>query len=405
MSILAKLKQDTWQRRLFYVSLAQFLATCGFGFSLPFIPFFIKEHLCINDEAQRSMWVGLFSASGQFALFIFSPIWGFVADIYGRRKMLLRAYLASAIIMPLMIFVPGPGWLVTLRFLIGAFAGTVTASQALIASTTPQKRMGFAMGVVVSAVGSGNLTGMLMGSLIVDSLGYAAGFTASGALLLVAAFLIMHGATDPFVQSATLMEKIRVTHFGLPKFGGLWFLLSLMAVTGFVTYFERPFIPQLVEQVTVGVRSKFWVGIVLSCSALAGIVAGSVMGRLADRFSPPKVGFVSSLLAGLATLPVGFSTSIPMLVGFRTCMAFFMAGLDPVFQIWLAKSVPAEKRALFLGWGTSFRAMGWFVSSAAAGTVAMLLGVRSVFFVAACLFIALLPLIRMASRRITIQKI
>ena len=395
--------KETWQRRLLFVSVAQFLATCGFGFSLPFIPFFIKEVLGITVESQRSMWVGLFAASGQLALFLSSPFWGFVADIYGRRKMLLRAYFASALIMPLMIFVPGPGWLVALRFAIGAFAGTVTASQALIATTTPQKKMGYAMGIVVSVVGSGNLAGMLMGSLVVERFGYTIGFLTSGCLLLIAGFCILYGVSDPFVQQTTLLQKIKITRLGVPRFGGIWILLWLMAATGFVTQFERPFLPQLVEAVTDGTQAKLWVGIVLSCSALSGILAGFVMGRLADRYSPPKVGFVSSLLAGLATVPVALSNSIGVLIGFRMGMAFFAAGLDPVFQIWLAKCVPIEKRALFLGWGTSFRALGWFFCSTAAGAVAMTGGVRMVFFCAALLYIVLLPLIRNASARIVSQ--
>lgn len=395
---------DNWRRRLFFVSVAQFLATCGFGFSLPFIPFFIKEHLGIVDEMQRSMWVGLFAAGGQLALCLTSPIWGVVADIYGRRKMLLRAYFGSALILPLMIFVPSPPWLVGLRFVVGMFAGTVTASQALIASTTPQNKVGYAMGIVVSVVGSGNLTGMLLGSVMVEHFGYTISFISSGVLLLVAGLLILYGVTEPFVQQTTLREKMRETEFRLPQFGAIWILLILMSVTGFVTYFERPFIPQLVEMVTGGINAKRWVGIVLSCSAVAGIAAGSIMGRLADRFSPPKVGVASALLAGLCTLPVGLSTCISSLVGFRRGMAFFNAGLDPVLQIWLAKSAPIEKRALFIGWGTSFRAMGWFFSSTAAGAVAMWGGVRMVFFVASVFFILLIPMILSAAKKIGVKQ-
>ncbi len=82
-------------------------------------------------------------------------------------------------------------------------------------------------------------------------------------------------------------------------------------------------------------------------------------------------------------------------------MAFFSAGLDPVFQIWLARCAPPDKRALFLGWGTSFRAFGWFVCAATAGGVAMLGGVRMVFLVTAGLFFLLVPFIKLTSRRLS----
>jgi MFS family permease len=89
------------------------------------------------------------------------------------------------------------------------------------------------------------------------------------------------------------------------------------------------------------------------------------------------------------------------MIGARMLMAFFAAGLDPVFQIWLARSAPPDKRALFLGWGTSFRALGWFICAATAGGVAMLGGVRMVFMVTAGLFFLLAPFILATSRRLT----
>jgi MFS family permease len=74
-------------------------------------------------------------------------------------------------------------------------------------------------------------------------------------------------------------------------------------------------------------------------------------------------------------------------------MVFFAGGLDPVFQIWLAKSTPDSKRGLFFGWATSARSFGWFMSSLAGGGVAMFLGVRWVYFFAAPLFLLLIPII------------
>lgn len=397
-------RHPAWRRNLAFVSMAQFCATVGFGFALPFIPFFIKDSLGVTVESERSMWVGLFSASGHLALLIFAPVWGFLADIYGRRKMLLRANFLSAILMPLMAFVPNAGWLISLRFLIGCFAGTVTASQALIATNTPPDRMGFAMGTIVSVVGSGNLTGMLLGALVVERAGYTVAFFASGTLLLMAGLLVYFGARETFTCTTSLREKLKTGTFALPRFGGVWLLLVLMMLTAFVTNFERPFVPQLVELVSGEKSAKLWTSVALSGSALAGIIAGAVMGRLADRYSPPKVGVWSSLLAGVVTIPVGLANGLAALISARMGMAFFAAGLDPVFQIWLAKCAPADKRALFIGWGTCFRALGWFLCAAIAGGVAMLGGVRMVFIVTAVLFLLLAPCVNFTSARIAASK-
>ena len=397
-------RRDTtfnWKRNLFFIALAQFLSIAGFGFSLPFIPFYIRDQLMITDEAQRSLWVGLFTASGNLGLFLFAPIWGFVADIYGRRAMLLRANFGSAILLPLAIFMPDIVWLVALRFLLGVFAGTVTASQTLVASNTPSEKMGFAMGTISSSVGSGNLAGFLFGALVVERFGYTAGFMTSGAMLALAGFLVLFGTRENFVRKTSLRQATLGMHLTLPRFGGVWLLLGLMAATGFVSAFERPFVPQMTELIVGDEGAKFWTSIVLGGSAVAGIIAGAVMGRLADRTSPARVGMWSSVLAGLTAIPLALSRTIGMLIGSRMLMAFFSAGLDPVFQIWLARCAPPDKRALFLGWGTSFRAFGWFVCAATAGGVAMLGGVRMVFLVTAGLFFLLVPFIKLTSRRLS----
>jgi len=389
-----------WKRNLFFVAVAQFFSIAGFGFSLPFIPFYIRDHLGITNEAERSLWVGLFAASGHLALFLFAPFWGFVADIYGRRAMVLRANFSAAILLPLAILMPNVVWLVILRFLIGIFAGTVTASQTLVASNTPSDKMGFAMGTISSAVGSGNLAGFVLGALVVERFGYGVGFVTSGAMLALAGFLILFGSRENFVRTTTLRQSTLGLQLSLPRFGGVWLLLGLMAVTAFVSAFERPFVPQMTELIVGHAGAKFWTSIVLGGSAVAGIVAGAVMGRLADRSSPARVGAWSSILAGTAAIPLALSQGIGMMIGARMLMAFFAAGLDPVFQIWLARCAPPDKRALFLGWGTSFRALGWFVCAATAGGVAMLGGVRLVFIVTAALFFLLSPFIFMTARRL-----
>ena len=94
-----------WKRNLFFVSVAQFFSIAGFGFSLPFIPFYIRDVMGITIESERSLWVGLFAFSRHLALCLFAPFRGFVADIYGRRSMVLRANFCSAIIIQLSLII------------------------------------------------------------------------------------------------------------------------------------------------------------------------------------------------------------------------------------------------------------------------------------------------------------
>src|SRR5256885_16892241 len=84
---------------------------------------------------------------------IASPIGGILGDRYGRKPMLIRSMLGGAITVGLIFFAQNPAELVVLRLLQGATSGTVAAATALVAAETPRSRVGWALGVVTSAVG------------------------------------------------------------------------------------------------------------------------------------------------------------------------------------------------------------------------------------------------------------
>jgi len=391
-----------WKRNLLLVWLAQFLSIAGFCFAFPFMPFYIQS-LGVHDMAARNMWVAIFAAAGSVSLCVASPFWGFVADIYGRRIMILRATFASALLMPLMAFVPGPGWLVFIRVLVGIFSGTVSASQILISSNTPQQRRGFAMGTLSSAVYSGSMAGCFLGGVVVDRFGYRSAFMVCGAMLLIAGLLVFFGVKEDFHRTTTLREKLRELRFRPPDFGPAWGVLLLILLIGFVTQFDSPFMPVLVEAVLVeSVRSAdnaaTWTGVIASLAACAGILSGTALGWLADRWTARKVATLSALMAGLLLLPQALAGSLGVLMAARFGMVFFAGGLDPVFQIWLAKSTPDRQRGLLFGWATSAKSLGWSVSALLSGAVAASCGVRWVFVVSAVLFLLLIPAIHVATK-------
>ena len=152
-----------WKRNLFFVWLSQILSLAGFGSVIPFIPLYMRNVLGVMDDGERGLWVSAFYFGGQLSFCISTPIWGALADRFGRRVMLLRANLVTACLFPLMAYVPGVIWPVAVRFLISIFSGTVNAAQTLVGSTTPQDHQGFALGTLSSALWSGNLIGYLSG--------------------------------------------------------------------------------------------------------------------------------------------------------------------------------------------------------------------------------------------------
>jgi MFS family permease len=84
----------------------------------------------------------------------------------------------------------------------------------------------------------------------------------------------------------------------------------------------------------------------------------------------------------------------------RFLMVFFTGGLDPVFQIWLAKSTPDKIRGIIFGWALSANGIGWAFGAACSGVVATCLGIRWIYGVGAFLFLLLIPFIKYAAGKL-----
>lgn len=69
--------------------------------------------------------MGLIQSLPAISMAIFAPIWGSLADNYGRKPMLLRAMFGGAIIVFLQGLVTAPWQLLVLRTIQGCITGTV----------------------------------------------------------------------------------------------------------------------------------------------------------------------------------------------------------------------------------------------------------------------------------------
>ena len=136
-----------WRRNLYILFGVQFLALAGFSIVIPFLPLYIKE-LGVVTGGSIEFWSGMVFSSQALAMMISAPIWGVIADRYGRKLMLVRASLGGAILMATMGFAQNAEQLTLLRFFQGFVTGTVPAASALVAATAPKERTGEALGLI-----------------------------------------------------------------------------------------------------------------------------------------------------------------------------------------------------------------------------------------------------------------
>lgn len=391
----------TWKRNLVVVWISQFLSIAGFSLVLPFAPYYIQELGVTNPDAVK-WWAGISQTVVALSLAVSAPIWGALADRYGRKLMMLRANFAAAIVLTLMGFAPSVQIFILLRCLQGSLTGTMNAAMTLVAAYTPKKQQGMALGTLSAAVFSGAMAGPLIGGVLADWIGYRYTFLLSGALLLASTFLVLFQVREEFVRPArtesvgriTWRDRFRALGPGAP-------ILLLIAWTSLARRIDQPMFPLFVQELLGRLKgAPTWMGIVNGCAAFAAMLAGPLLGRLVDRISPPRLARWSTVLGGLFMALTGCVTSVFQLIPIRYMMAFCVAGLDPVFHVWLSRSTPEAQRGRIFGWAVTARGIGWAISPLLAAAIGVRFGLRAVFFIGPILFLALIPIINYVSRQV-----
>ena len=171
---------------------------------MPFLPFYMED-LGDLDNDQAALWSGLSMAGGALVMVVAAPFWGTMADRRGRKPMVLRAMWAAMIAASLMAFATTPLQMVALRMIEGAFTGTVAACAALVASSAPKAKMGYALGMIQTAVFVGASIGPFLGGILADLIGYRATFMCSSVLFAVGGVIVyffVRGEPTPSRSSA-----------------------------------------------------------------------------------------------------------------------------------------------------------------------------------------------------------
>src|SRR4051794_8120436 len=85
-----------WVRTVAILWLGQVVSEIGIGFALPFTPLFVQD-TGVADVRQAGLWAGAAAASFAIANGIMAPVWGALADRFGYRLMIQRAFLGAGL--------------------------------------------------------------------------------------------------------------------------------------------------------------------------------------------------------------------------------------------------------------------------------------------------------------------
>jgi DHA1 family multidrug resistance protein-like MFS transporter len=372
-----------WQRTLGALWLAQTLTIIGFSLRTPFLPFFVAELGARNLETQV-LWAGAINAGGAAVMAFTAPLWGALADRYGRKLMVLRAMVAGSLTIGLMALATSPWQLFVLRLVEGGFTGTVTASTTLAASTVPRERLGFGLGLMQMAVFSGSAVGPLIGGVLADQIGYRATFALAGSLLLVSALLVAFLVEERFEPPPR--------RAGHGETGGeTWRLLLAPALLGIVVSLFalraasmalQPIVPLLVAQLARGSSSvNSLAGLAMGVSGMTSAVASVGLGRLSDRVGQRPLLIASGALAAATFLPLGLTTQVWQVIALQALFGIASGGMLPTANALVARLTPEGRRGTIYGFTTTASSLGAFVGPLVGTALAAALGLHAPFLV------------------------
>jgi DHA1 family multidrug resistance protein-like MFS transporter len=379
---------QTWQRNLYAIWVAEMVSTIGFTVIQPFMPYYIRE-LGVTSLTQVELYAGLSLSLHAGAMVFTAPIWGSLADRYGRKIMVERAILATAFFFALIGFVHDVPSLLVLRTLQGCFAGVTAAALTLVACSTPRDRVGYALGSLQVANYLGALLGPLLGGFVADMWGYRAPFFVTGALMTLGAVPVLAMVKENF-QPVTTKEQEGSFWYGLRQVLASRVLFSVFVVAIFLRLGERvllPILPLFVASLLpLGAAAATVTGLILGVRAATSALGAFVLGRASDRAGHHLVLLFCAFGAAVLYLPQAFVVNATQLLILQTMLGFMLGGTLTTVSAMLSRLSPEGRQGAAYGVYASARSLAATLGPMLGVSVAAGFGLRSSFLFAAGIF-------------------
>jgi MFS family permease len=342
-----------------------------------------------------------------------SPLFGKLGDSYGKKKMFLVSLLFYMAGVAVAGFSPSIYFLLFARGLQGIGFAIIPLSLAIIADAFPKEKIGTAQGIISGTFAIGAAAGLIIGSYIVQDLGWQYAFHTALILSIVlfavvakvlskdkpgtrlpvdyiGAAILMGGATLLLIyitegptlgwlsleELLLLIPGLALTFYffvfernranpliqlGLLKIRNVLVanLVGLFsAIVMFMLFFAVVYYSQLPPSFGLGL-SIIGAGLTMAPSTFGMIVAGPSIGKLMARIGPKPVLVLGSSIQILGFLLFIFdrATRFDVAVDVLIALAGVVAIIVPIVNM-IAISVPRENVAVGLGMNTLLRNIG-----------------------------------------------
>ncbi len=373
---------ERWKFNLYTLWVTQVISLSSFGLGIPFMSFYIQD-MGVTDDYRIKLYTGILSMAPAVTMAIASPIWGLVADRYGRKLMILRAMFAAAFIIGGMGFAADVWQLVVLRGAQGLFTGTMTASNAFVAANTPEDKLSKALGFMSSSNFIGFSVGPFLGGILAELFGIRFSFIIGAILMFIGFLLVLFFLKEDKLTygKTSVREEDKTGVKAVIKLTIIYFLLALF-ITRITRTIFAPFVPLYVQQKLGTIEGAASItGIISGVTGLATAIAGLTISQLGDRCD--KYILIRKLLITsiIIAAPLVLIDSLYLFLAFYGLLFFFIGGIEPIITSMAALHTPSNQRGALFGIQGFVSSVGWMISPIMGTYISVNFSIRSILTV------------------------
>ena len=373
-----------WRRNLSIAWFGTFFTSASISLVMPFMALYVQS-LGVKGNAVE-LFTGLAVGISALASGLVAPIWGRLADQYGRRIMMIRASIVMTFTMSALAFVPNVWWLLAMRLLNGIFAGYIPNSTALIASQIPRDKSGYALGILSTGMIGGSLIGPSIGGFFAQLVGMKNVFLITGIVLLLVTILTIFFVQENF----TPIERVDLlsTREVFDRVSNRHILYGLF-ITSFVLQLTvqsvAPILPLYIRQLNGHSGNIFMIsGFIVSAVGVSEMLSSGTLGKLGDKIGSHRLIIIGLIYSLIVYIPMAFVKTPLQLGVLRFLLGFGSGALVPSVNSLLSKLTPPEGISRIFSFNQMFNNFGQVVGPLLGSAIAGYISYQAVFIATSC---------------------
>jgi DHA1 family multidrug resistance protein-like MFS transporter len=385
----------SWKRNLFILWIGTFLVSMAYSVSIPFMSIFLEDDLGVTEHLEA--WTGVIFAITFLSGALIAPFWGSLADKYGRKPMMLRAGICLSLCYFLYFIVDSPYELIGARILEGLLAGYIPSAIALVATNTPDKHVGYALGIISTSSAAASIIGPLIGGIVSHVIGPRETFFLASSMAFIAFLICLFWVKEPSFNNSTAKRSSVVQDLKVAASNrSLMIAYVVVFITTTSVMVLEPLLTIYVQKLGSSQSSaSLYAGIIFSSVGIATLIAAPWWGKYGMKVGYEKVLFIGLLGGGIGNILQVLFHSMFGFGALRFGYGLFFAAVYPALNAVIAERTDPAFRSRAFSLNQSSNQMGLLFGPLIGGFTATQMPIPVVFAITGGVLLAVAVMLKL----------